>query len=104
MGHARALLSLTAEDQTSIARIVVAKGLTVRDTEKLVRATNAPVKAKFESKGDPHIDQLERRISDKIGAAIKIQHGPKGKGKIVIQYNSLDELDGVLKHMGVEQQ
>jgi len=102
MGHARALLSLPGDDQTSIARIVVAKGLTVRDTEKLVRGVNAPIKAKFEEKADPHIDQLERRVSDKMGAPIKIQHGSKGKGKIVIQYNSLDELDGVLKHMGVE--
>jgi len=103
MGHARALLSLPSDEQTSIARTVVAKGLTVRDTEKLVRNAAAPSKAKFESKGDPHIEQLERRMSDKVGAPIKIQHGAKGKGKIVIQYNSLDELDGVLKHMGVEQ-
>ncbi len=102
MGHARALLSLTSDDQTSIARIVVAKGLTVRETEKLVRGVSAPVKDKFEAKSDPHIEQLERRISDKVGAPIKIQHGPKGKGKIVIQYSSLDELDGVLEHLGVE--
>jgi ParB family chromosome partitioning protein len=104
MGHARALLSLTSEEQTSVARTVVDKGLTVRETEKLVRATSAPNKAKFEAKGDPHINQLERRISDKIGAAIKIQHSAKGKGKIIIQYSSLEELDGVLKHMGVEQE
>ncbi len=104
MGHARALLSLPSDEQTSIARVVVAKGLTVRETEKLVRQVNSPVKAKFDAKGDPHIDQLERRISDKIGAPIKLQHGPKGKGKLIIQYNSLDELDGVLKHLGVEQQ
>ena len=103
MGHARALLSLTSDQQTSVARTVVAKGLSVRETEKLVRLTAAPKKAKFESKGDPHIQQLERRMSDKVGAPINIQHGAKGKGKIVIQYNSLDELDGVLKHMGVEQ-
>jgi len=104
MGHARALLSLTSEEQTSVARIVVAKDLTVRETEKLVRATGTPNKAKFSAKGDPHIDQLERRISDKVGAPIKIQHGAKGKGKIIIQYSSLDELDGVLRHMGLEQQ
>ena len=104
MGHARALLSLSSDEQTSIARVVVAKGLTVRETEKLVRAANSPQKIKTEISGDPHIEQLERTMSDKIGAAIKIQHGAKGKGKIVIQYNSLDELDGVLKHMGIEQQ
>jgi ParB family transcriptional regulator, chromosome partitioning protein len=104
MGHARALLSLPSEEQTSIARVVVAKGLTVRDTEKLVRNANSPVKTKQDDKPDPHIAQLERSLSDKIGAPIKIQHGSKGKGKIIIQYNSLDELDGVLNHMGIEQQ
>jgi len=103
MGHARALLSLTSDQQTSIARTVVAKGLTVRDTEKLVRNLGSPVAVKAKTKEDPHLDQLERQISDKIGAPIKIQHGSKGKGKLVIQYNSLDELDGVLKHMGIEQ-
>ncbi len=104
MGHARALLSLPADEQSAIARTVVAKGLTVRDTEKLVRSANQPVKIKAEAASDPHIEQLERAIGDKVGAPIKIQHGAKGKGKIVIQYNSLDELDGVLRHMGVEQQ
>jgi ParB family chromosome partitioning protein len=104
MGHARALLSLPADEQSAIARTVVAKGLTVRDTEKLVRSANQPVKAKAEAASDPHIEQLERAIGDKMGAPIKIQHGAKGKGKIVIQYNSLDELDGVLRHLGVEQQ
>jgi len=102
MGHARALLSLTSDEQTAIARTVVAKGLTVRETEKLVRNTSTPNKAKLSTQSDPHIKQLERRISDQVGAPIKIQHGSKGKGKIVIQYNSLDELDGVLKHLGIE--
>jgi ParB family chromosome partitioning protein len=105
MGHARALLSLTSEEQAQLARVVVAKGLTVRETEKLVRATANPVKNTIEKvSADPHIEQLERRMTDKIGAPIKIQHGAKGKGKITIAYNSLDELDGVLKHMGVEQE
>ncbi|MGB0495435.1 MAG: ParB/RepB/Spo0J family partition protein [Kangiellaceae bacterium] len=105
MGHARALLSLTSDEQTQVARTVVAKGLTVRETEKLVRVTANPVKSKTsKNQVDPHIEQLERRMSDKVGAPIKIQHGTKGKGKITIAYNSLDELDGVLKHMGVEQE
>jgi ParB family chromosome partitioning protein len=70
-----------------------------------VRATANPVKNTIEKvSADPHIEQLERRMTDKIGAPIKIQHGAKGKGKITIAYNSLDELDGVLKHMGVEQE
>ena len=104
MGHARALLSLTADEQTLIARTVVSKDLTVRETEKLVRKHLSPVKTtKKETASDPHIEQLERSITDKIGAPIKIQHGAKGKGKISIQYNSLDELDGILRHMGIEQ-
>lgn len=104
MGHARALLSLTSDDQTLVARSVVAKGLTVRETEKLVRKHLSPVKTTTSNtKADPHIEQLERSISDKLGAPIAIQHGAKGKGKISIQYNSLDELDGILRHMGIEQ-
>lgn len=103
MGHARALLSLPAEEQTLIARTVVAKALTVRETEKLVRKQLSPKINNKTETADPHIEQLERNISDKMGAPTKIQHGAKGKGKISIQYNSLDELDGILRHMGIEQ-
>ena len=104
MGHARALLSLPSDEQTLVARTVVAKGLTVRETEKLVRKHLSPVQSSSKKEDvDPHIEQLQRSISDKIGAPTQIQHGTKGKGKIVIQYNSLDELDGVLRHMGIEQ-
>lgn len=103
MGHARALLSLGSEEQTMIARIVVAKGLTVRETEKLVRKQLTKIESLNVNKSDPHIIQLERNISDKIGASTTIAHGSKGKGKISIQYNSLDELDGILRHMGIEQ-
>lgn len=104
MGHARALLSLPGNEQTLVARTVVAKGLTVRETEKLVRKQLSPVETKNKANSpDPHIEQLERSITEKMGAPTKIQHGAKGKGKIAIQYNSLDELDGILRHMGVEQ-
>jgi ParB family transcriptional regulator, chromosome partitioning protein len=105
MGHARALLSLPSDQQTIVARTVVAKGLTVRDTEKMVRKHLSPtVKSNTSNTTDPHIEQLERNISDKIGSTTNIQHGAKGKGKISISYNSLDELDGILRHMGIEQQ
>ncbi|WP_444996260.1 ParB/RepB/Spo0J family partition protein [Aliikangiella sp. IMCC44359] len=104
MGHARALLSLPSDEQTMVARTVVAKGLTVRETEKLVKKQLSPINSSQpEQAVDPHIEQLERNIADKIGASTKIQHGAKGKGKISIQYNSLDELDGILRHMGIEQ-
>ncbi len=103
MGHARALLSLPSDEQTELARKVVAKGLTVRETEKQVRKKLDPNKASNVTEIiNPHIDQLERHISEKIGSPTSIQQSKKGKGKLVIQYSSLDELDGILKHMGVE--
>ena len=103
MGHARALLSLPSDQQTLTARTVVAKEMTVRETEKLVRKQLSPVKETPKKDVDPHIEQLERTISDKIGSPTQINHGAKGKGKITINYSSLDELDGILRHMGVEQ-
>jgi ParB family chromosome partitioning protein len=104
MGHARALLSLDHQQQTEIARQVVAKGLTVRETEKLVRKTINPVKVNNPVKqDDPHINKLEQQISDKFGAPVQIQHSPRGKGKLVISYNSLDELDGILANLGVKE-
>lgn len=105
MGHARALLSLDKQQQTDVARQVVAKGLTVRETEKLVRKTINPVKVNNPVKEeDPHINKLEQQIADKFGAPVQIQHSPKGKGKLVISYNNLDELDGILSNLGVKEE
>lgn len=104
MGHARALLSLEPSMQTDTAKLVVAKGLTVRETEKMVRNINDP-KPKAEKKAkDHHISALEQQLGEKIGAEVEIQHGSKGKGKMVINYHSLDELDGILQHLGLEQE
>ncbi|NVK23124.1 MAG: ParB/RepB/Spo0J family partition protein [Kangiellaceae bacterium] len=103
MGHARALLSLEPAKQTDTAKLVVAKGLTVRETEKLVRNINEPKpKAKKEEK-DHHISVLEQQLAEKIGANVEIKHGIKGKGSMVINYHSLDELDGILQHLGINQ-
>lgn len=102
MGHARALLSLQGKQQSEVARAVAGKGLSVRETEKLVKRTleNPDGKAKkAEQTVDPDIRRLEQDLGDKIGAKVAIQHGAKGKGKLVIQYNSLDELDGILDHI-----
>ncbi|MDH5433529.1 MAG: ParB/RepB/Spo0J family partition protein [Gammaproteobacteria bacterium] len=105
MGHARALLSLPAESQTQVARTVAEKGLTVRETESLVRQyLNPPPKKAKAADKDKHIEQLERNIADKIGAPTSINHADNGKGKITIQYNDLDELDGILQHLGIEKQ
>jgi len=100
MGHARALLGLPAERQIEGARHVVARGMTVRQTEALVRQwLNTEEKAKGEPKGDPDIQRLEQRLAERLGSPVQIRHGEKGKGQLVIRYNSLDELQGVLAHI-----
>jgi ParB family chromosome partitioning protein len=100
MGHARALLALRGTAQSEAARRVVARGLSVRETENLVRQLQQPAKRKSPGPSlDPDIRKLQDDLSEKLGASVRIQHGSRGKGKLVIQYNSLDELDGVLAHI-----
>ena len=101
MGHARALLALKGPAQTDAARRVVDRGLTVRDTEQLVRnrlkeagETRAPQGKKV----DPNVSRLERSLSEKLGAKVVVEGKGKG-GKLVIHYSSLDELDGILAHI-----
>ena len=100
MGHARALLGLPLEQQVEGARHVVARGLTVRQTEALVRKwLNSKDKPAEKAKADPDINRLEQRLAEKLGAPVQIKHGAKGKGQLVIRYSSLDELQGVLAHI-----
>ena len=98
MGHARALLALTGNAQSQAARQVVDKGLSVRETENLVRhLTERAVAPKTKpSSLDPDIRALQDNLSEKIGAKVQIQHTSKGKGRLIIDYNSIDELEGVL--------
>ena len=97
MGHARAMLTLSDEQQIDVARAIVAKGLSVRQTEALVRRLQTEVQAKKEvSRPDPDLLRLQNDLADTLGAAVRIDHSAKGKGRLVIQYNSLDELDGIL--------
>ena len=104
MGHARALLGLEAADQDSLAREVADKSLTVRETERRVRAIVAPAKpadpkkAQTRSK-DADTKRLEQQLSEKLGAPVAIDHSSSGKGKLVIGYSSLAELDGILQHL-----
>ncbi|MBA1189202.1 ParB/RepB/Spo0J family partition protein [Pseudomonas entomophila] len=100
MGHARALLGLGEDRQVEGARHVVARGLTVRQTEALVRQwlSDTPEPAE-QAKPDPDISRLEQRLAERLGSAVQIKHGQKGKGQLVIRYNSLDELQGVLAHI-----
>ncbi|AJQ92081.1 ParB/RepB/Spo0J family partition protein [Gynuella sunshinyii] len=101
MGHARALLSLTEAKQIDAARQVVQKGLTVRQTEALVRQLQEGKKPKVapNARLDANIRNLEDTLGKRLGAPVDIQHGNNGKGKLVIKYNSLDELDGILGHI-----
>ena len=100
MGHARALLGLDGPKQSQAARTVVGKGLTVRQTEALVRNLLAEKPQQVQSKQlDPNIRHLQDDLSQRLGAAVTIVHSPKGRGKLVLSYNSLDELDGILSHI-----
>ena len=100
MGHARALLGLPAEQQVEGARHVVARGLTVRQTEALVRQwLSSKETPKAEVKVDPDISRLEQRLAERLGSPVQIKHGQRGKGQLVIRYSSLDELQGVLAHI-----
>ncbi len=101
MGHARALLALANPlQQSEIAAQVASKGLSVRETEAWVKRlqSESPSKPATTSR-DPNIRKLESDLSDKLGAKVQFQHGNGGKGKLVINYNSLDELDGILGHI-----
>ena len=102
MGHARALLALTLEDQSVIARVVVGRGLSVRQTEQLIRERLNPPAAKPARVAPADIGDLERRLAERLGARVELSHNPKGKGKLIIRYHSLDELDGILAVMSVQ--
>jgi ParB family chromosome partitioning protein len=103
MGHARALLGLKDEQQTEAARQVVSRGLSVRETEQLVRRLQSDGDTGPEKhparEPDPDVRRLLDDLSERLGARVAIQQGSKGKGKLVIAYNSLDELDGILAHI-----
>jgi len=103
MGHARALLALIRHDQVEIAKVVVNRGLSVRETALLVKKTlAAETRVKVEPKAiDPDIRRLENRISEKLGAGVKIKPGKKGSGQLVISFHSSAELDGILEHLSL---
>lgn len=102
MGHARALLGLTSRrQQVEVALLVAKKNLSVRDTEALVRRLLAPAASADTSPKavDPDIRHLEMELADKLGAKVLFQHTASGKGKLVVSYNTLDELEGILAHI-----
>ena len=103
MGHARALLAISNPgQQLDVARQINKNGLSVREAEKLIRrvlggAASKPAKKTPAQNAD--IRRLEIEISEKLGAKVSVDHTAKGTGQIVIRYNTLDELDGILKHI-----
>lgn len=101
MGHGRAMLALRPEQQIQAARLVESKSLSVRQTEALVRKFLEEIKDKpvKDISVNKDVERLEQDLSEKIGANVSIAYSGKGKGKLTIKYNSLDELDGILKHI-----
>ena len=114
LGHAKLLLGLKEAEQHRIAEIIAAEGLSVRETEQLLargnhpqpmpastatgntagfNRTNAQTTVSFQ---DPNIQHLEQTLAEKLGAKVEVQHHPKGKGRLVIHYHSLEALDGIL--------
>lgn len=101
MGHARALLSLSGGDQAEVAHRIAARGLSVRETEKLVRnhASGASRSRQKKPARDPNIERLEQELTERLGATVSIESGRGGKGRLIIRYASLDELDGILERI-----
>jgi ParB family chromosome partitioning protein len=99
MGHARALLAISGALQSQLAKEVAKKGMSVRETEQLVRRTlNPPAPTKKPMK-DPDTARLEQKLSETLGAAVSINQKAGGKGCLEISYNSLDELEGILSRI-----
>lgn len=101
MGHARALLGLKGEAQDRAAREVVARGLTARQTEELVRRMKEPGKAppRGAESQDPDVRRLSEDLGERLGARVQVLQGGAGKGRLVIHYSSLDQLDGILERI-----
>ena len=100
LGHAKCLLALEGDLQIQAARTVASEGLTVRQTEVLIKKLQSPdVQKKSTTTASQDILNLQQQLSEKLGAAVKIQHSVKGSGKLTIGYNSVDELDGILNHI-----
>ena len=104
MGHARALLGLpTRGEQAAAAAVIVQRGLSVRGTEALVRqmlqSSTSTAARKAPAMRDANVSQLEQELSDKLGARVEFQTASSGRGRVVLHYNSLDELEGILAHI-----
>ena len=99
LGHAKCLLGLEGNAQIEAARSVAANAMTVRQTEVLVKKLQNPSPDTKPQAPNPDIMWLQEELSEKLGAAVSIQHSAKGAGKLIFKYNSVDELDGILAHL-----
>ncbi len=105
MGHARCLLALEGEQQVVAARNVIARSLSVRQAEALVRALQSGKSGNGGKQGnknkqlDPDIKTLQDELAEKLGTEVLVEHTAKGKGRLVLKYSSLDQLDGILAHI-----
>jgi len=99
MGHARALLAIDGIEQSNVAKDVAKKGLSVRETEALIRRLSAPAKKTKTRRKDPDIVKLEERLTECLGAPVNIKQKAGGKGCLEISYSSLEVLDGILNRI-----
>lgn len=99
LGHAKVLLSTTGALQSEVAKTVADKKLSVRETEILIQRYQTARSSTPKKSIDPNIARLQLDLSDKLAAAVKISHQENGKGHLMISYNSLDELEGILERI-----
>jgi ParB family chromosome partitioning protein len=100
MGHARALLSLKGDSQIQAARYVALRRLSVRETERYVNGLFAgQFRRSPSARRDANVSHLEQHLGETLGARVEIQHNRKGRGRLMIHYTSLDELDGIIAHI-----
>lgn len=98
MGHARALLTLPETSQVDAALMIVEKGLSVRETEELARRMQLPNLPPMPKSIDPDIRRLQQDLGNRLKLTVAINCNPKGKGKVVIRYSNLEELDTILEY------
>jgi ParB family chromosome partitioning protein len=96
MGHARALLALEKSQQLNAAHEIIKKAMSVRVTEKFIKNFGKEKPLPSKKTIDTDIQRLEQELTEKLCSEVKIQHSKKGKGKLIINYHSVDELDGIL--------
>lgn len=98
LGHAKILLAVSGMMQLQAARVIVSKGLSVRETERLIKKLQTEKNSPAHKSIDPDVQKLEKTLSDRLGTDVAISYNKKGRGRLVIHYYSLEQLDGILEH------